>query len=516
LGDQAGRPPITAAQGGRPTTVLQVALSLLGISLLGSWLFLAVVHVDDRYNVGWVEGSRMALAKSAGSGDLFPPLYDGHRYGGTRFMPVPILLHAGVAHFTDEYLISGKILAYVSTGLLLGLSFVVLRRMGLRAPAAAALTGGILATRPGLLAATTVQGDSLSVLFQLGAVALIGSSKERRSTLLAAGLCTLAIASKLSAVWAPLAIFLWLLIRDRRRALPFLGALVLLLVATFALLQIVTDGRLLTNLAELTFAGVGGISDILRSPLRLLELVIDGAPVLLILAPFALFGEPLIAGRSGLSIFYIGLLTAILSLLVILSDRGTPHNHLLDVTVLTFIVVGRVWSLSARGEPSRAPLPSLVAVAVLFGVGASAVVVVRPDLQAAVGSVFEEQDPSTDDHAELAGEVGPHDALLAEDPYVPISLGRTPVVLDAWVLLRLTRSHPEWVADLAERIQDHAFDKIVLVYPITFEAWYRELHFGPLVSEAIRENYRLAGRLAGYYVYVPGEPDDEPGASGSP
>jgi len=515
LGDQAGRPPVTRAQGGRATTLLQVALSALGISLLVSWLILAVVHVDDRYNVGWVEGSRMALARSAGSGDLFPPLYDGHRYGGTRFMPVPIVLHAGVAHFTDEYLTSGKILAYVSTGLLLGLTFLVLKRMGLHSPAAAALTGGILATLPGLLAATTVQGDSLSVLFQLGAVALIGGSKERRSTLLAAGLCTLAIASKLSAVWAPPAIVLWLLIRDRRRVLPFLGALALLLVATFALLQIVTDGRLLANLAELTFAGVGGVSDALRSPLRLLQLVVDGAPVLLVLAPFALVGEPLIAGRSGLSIFYVALLTAILSLLVILSDRGTLHNHLLDITVLTFIVVGRVWSLSARGEPSRV-LPSLVAVAVLWGVGASAVVVVRPDLQAAAGSVFQGQDPSTDDRAELAGEVGRHETLLAEDPYVPTSLGRTPVVLDAWVLLRLTRSHPGWVADLAGRIQDHAFDKIVLVYPITFEAWYRELHFGQVVSEAIRENYRFAGRRAGYYVYVPGEPDDEPGAPGSP
>ena len=118
--------------------------------------------------------------------------------------------------------------------------------------------------------------------------------------------------------------------------------------------------------------------------------------------------------------------------------------------------------------------------------------------------MFQGRDPSTDDHAALAGEIASHETLLAEDPYVPISLDRTPVVLDAWVLLRLSRSHPDWVADLAGRIQDQAFDKIVLVYPITFEAWYRELHFGQVISDAIRENYRFAGRLAGYYEYVPG------------
>jgi hypothetical protein len=105
--------------------------------------------------------------------------------------------------------------------------------------------------------------------------------------------------------------------------------------------------------------------------------------------------------------------------------------------------------------------------------------------------------------------------VLAEDPYVPVSLGRTPVVLDAWVLSRLAGSHPDWVADLALRIQSRAFDKIVLVYPITFEAWYREVHFGQVVSDAIRESYRFTGRRAGYYIYVPGDPGGGPAASGS-
>jgi hypothetical protein len=462
-----------------------------------SWLFLAVVHVDDRYNVGWVEGSKMALARSAETGVLYPPLYDGHRYGGTRFMPIPILLHAAVAKLTNEYVTSGKVVAYASTGLLLGLTFLILRGMRVPLFGAAALTAGVLATRPGLLAGTTIEGDALSVLLQLAAVAWVVATDKRPATVGAAALCTLAIGTKLSAVWAPPAISVWFLMHDRRRLLLYLGALVPLVLGMLSLFQVLSDGRLLANLAEVSFAGVGGASDVLRSPLRLIELAIDSAPVLLVVAPFALLAEPLVAGRSALSIYYLALLAAILVLLVVLSDRGATENHLLDITVLSFIVVGRAWSVAARHEAARLLVP-IVAFAVLWGVGVSALVEVRPEVQRAVGAVIHGSS-----QPELGRVVGPRDRLLAEDPSVPVSLGRTPVVLDPWMLLRLGRSHPDWVADLAARIEHGSFDKVLLVYPLSFQAWYREVHFGEVVSDAIRESYRLAGHREGYYVYVP-------------
>src|SRR2546423_1627727 len=97
---------------------LGVGLAAAGVLILSGWAFLAVVHADDRYHVGWVEGTHTALARFAAGGDLFPALYDGHVYGGTRFMPGPIVLHAGLALLTGEYLVSGKLIAYLSTVLL--------------------------------------------------------------------------------------------------------------------------------------------------------------------------------------------------------------------------------------------------------------------------------------------------------------------------------------------------------------------------------------------------------------
>src|SRR5215203_3004100 len=229
---------------------LTAGLIIAALLTFLAWGLLALVHVDDRYHVGWVEGSRIALTRSAVSGVLYPPLYDGDTYGGTRFMPVPILLHAGLARMAGEYLVAEKLLAYLSSTLLLAAMFLLLRHAGCPLAPALALPAGVLVTLPGLPAATTVQGDALSVVFQLAAVALIQRSTRSAATLGAAGLCTLAIVTKLSAVWAPLAIGTWLLLRNRRQLVVFTAALLLLLAATTALFQIVSDGRMLTFWAE--------------------------------------------------------------------------------------------------------------------------------------------------------------------------------------------------------------------------------------------------------------------------
>ena len=123
-------------------------------------------------------------------------------------------------------------------------------------------------------------------------------------------------------------------------------------------------------------------------------------------------------------------------------------------------------------------------------------------------------DAFEDFHVEMEEVIHADEVVLSEDPYVPVSLGRTPLVLDAWALLRLGREHPEWTEDLARRIESREFDKIVLVYPITFRAWYSELHFGDTIASAIRRSYELDREADGYHVYIPGQPSIDQGQVG--
>jgi hypothetical protein len=67
----------------------------VGAVTIAGWLFLALSHLRDRYGVLHVQGAWMNLAKYANERVLYPRLFDGQHYGGTRWMPLPILLNAG-------------------------------------------------------------------------------------------------------------------------------------------------------------------------------------------------------------------------------------------------------------------------------------------------------------------------------------------------------------------------------------------------------------------------------------
>lgn len=480
-------------------SILKAAVWLVALAVIVSYVLIAAAHVNDTFQVGWVQGTRMTLAKYLNAGDLFPPLYDGQSYGGTRFMPLPIVAHALAARVTGEYLISGKVVSYLSTAALLLLTYQLLRKMRCGARMSLALAAAVLATVPGLFAALSIQGDALPVICQLGAIGLMAHRPGRSSSLWAAGLSVLAVLSKLSAVWAPLAILVWLFLRDRRELIWFLGSLLLLLGASLGALQLLSGGNAWTNFYELTFAGVSNAGAILRSPIRLVGMLSDSGPALVALGPFALLGA-LVSSRRHLGLYYLALLFATLTLLIILFDAGATQNHVLDVMVLTVLGVG---GLVSEGQPNRTWKPMVsaaVALALVWSSGIFLTVDLRPDVLGAVRAL-RGNGPA---RSPLTGEISPSDRVLSENPYIPLSLGQfPPVVLDAWALLRLERRHPDWVNDLAQRIERHEFDVIILENSLDFRGWYSTIHFGSTIASAMRQNYRFEKQVGRYFVYVP-------------
>lgn len=479
--------------------ILKATLWFVVLGLIASYLLVAAAHVNDSFQVGWVQGTRIVLAKYANAGDLFPPLYDGHSYGGTRFMPLPILVHALAARMSGEYLISGKLVSYLSMAGVLFLTYRMLRKMGCSARMSLALTAAVLATVPGLFAALTIQGDALPVICQLGAISLVAHRPGRSSSLWAAGLSVLGVLSKLSAIWAPLAILVWLFVRDRRGLAWFVGSFLLLLSVSLGALQLLSHGNAWTNLYELTFAGVSNAGAILRSPIRLIGMFSDAGPALVALGPFALLGA-IASSRRKQGLYYLALLFAVLTLLIILFDAGATQNHVLDVMVLTVLGVGALLAEDHSRNAWKAMVSSAVALALVWSSGIFLIVDLRPDVLGAVRALR----GNAPARNPLGGEISPSDRVLSENPYIPVSLGQfPPVVLDAWALLRLERRHPAWVEDLARRIEQHEFNEIILVYSLDFRGWYSTIHFGSIVASAIGENYRLQKQVGTYFVYVP-------------
>jgi hypothetical protein len=150
---------------------------------------------------------------------------------------------------------------------------------------------------------------------------------------------------------------------------------------------------------------------------------------------------------------------------------------------------------------ARAAQVAAMGLLVVWVAGGALVTNLGPDVLAAAAAVRARGGPAV---PPLAGWARRDTSLLSEDPFVPVALGQTPVVLDPFMLLRLEQRDPEAVADLAKRIDAREFDLVVLIVRLDDdEDWWRNYHFGETVIEAIRRSYVPAGEADGYYLYKP-------------
>jgi hypothetical protein len=473
-----------------------------GITLLSSCV-VAFAHLRDRQQIDHVAGAWIGLAKYLTSGLLYPELYDGTAYGGTRFMPLYFSLHSLMSRVFDDYVVAGKALSFVVVIGLIGLAYAVLRRLGVPASFSLLLASLILLTGPGIDAATGIRADALAALLGLGALSLIERDPSRMA-IPAAALAALALFTKLSALWAPAAIVIWLVIRGRRHVGTFVTAYVGSVLLLGITVQLISDGRFLDNIGTLAFGGVEGAFAAEHATLYTLALALTEAPAMWALAPFVLTSWIVAVRVREVTIYHIAWAASVLILIVVMTDRGTGPNQLLEPIVLSIVLIGASWNPARREGSSFAVL---LAVAMLWSAGT----VFALHLRARVGEVVlpiargnDYPRPTLDTLNARLGEARP---ILSEDASIPVARDELPTVLDPWTFRYLADDHPDWADRLAARIRDAEFPYIVLLYRFETKdpdstGWYGA-HFGSTVMSAIDDRYTYLGSFDGYHVYGP-------------
>jgi hypothetical protein len=316
-----------------------------------------------------------------------------------------------------------------------------------------------------------------------------------------------AVASKLTGVWAFCAITTWLVVeREKRSAAIFAAACAGTAAVTLGAVQLLTRGGLSEHLLAFSLAGIHGASSLLRGPNQVLYNLLDHAFGAVVLFPLAVVGA-LLSRRSHLSVIHIALGYALLLLMVVYADVGTGPNQLLDVVVLTALAAGYLAGRVASDTDARtAPIIVLaVAVSVIWAVGLDLDRTVGFDLRRASPGLTNRA-PTTRSAVVIAGIVKAGDEVLAEDPAIYVALHRRPVVMDPFMVMRLERIHPQWIDPLIDRIAERRFDLVVLVVPLenrSLDYWWTDFHFGPRVAAALRNAYRADGTIGRYFLYRP-------------
>jgi hypothetical protein len=481
-------------------------LAVIGLAILAvvAWLVLAVAHLDDRYNVNAVSGTLLALADRAREGVLYPPLFDGQSYGGTRTMPLPILLYAAAISLGGDFLAPAKIVDLLASAALVVLLVGVLRHLGATTAMRLGLASTVVTSQVFLLVAAGIRPEALPTALQLGAVSLVAVSPRRSATVLAAVLCAVAIFTKVSAVWAPAAIVLWLLVHDRGRLVLFGGALVVVATALIGAFSVASDGRMLTNLLGLGGAGLSVIG-VLKAPLKGIELLAQYAQATFVLLPALLLGGLLLTRDARPTIFQVGLVAATAVLLVAMADVGSDYNHLLDVVVLVPIVAFELLRAAARRVADPRLVWAALTAAILVGSTAALAMNAGASLAATLGLPGSSQTAGNDPHP-LEDELRAATSVLAEDPYVNLARGERPVVVDPFMFIRIARRDPGLVEPFLDRVRGQGFDAVVLSRDLgqpDAEAWFSEFSFGQPFYEAMRDRYQLCAAVDGAFLYVP-------------
>jgi hypothetical protein len=486
---------------GRLPACLKVVLLLATVLVLLSGMAILLAHLGDTYQISHVSGVWIGLAEYLNHGILYPALYEDGRFGGTRYMPLYFTLHAGLARLTGEYLLSGKLLSLLLTLACGGLVLVTLRRFHCAWTIALALTTLALFSSSGYLAATTIYGDLLPVVCQLAALLVVQRSRSPAAAMLAGLLCALAVLSKLTAGWAALAILAATFRRDRKFLALFLTAWLVSLSAAFVGVYVLSAGRLVSYFLVISDPGFPG--RLANAPIRLLRAATSTCPVLLILMPLALLELGLAVGQRRLNVYHTSFFFCVLILVVVFTDRGVDANHLVDLAVLMSILTGLLWAAQTEAPTEQVGLRAVLVLAMLWALAA---VEVRT-LGYPIRDLFRGRNTAPYPNKPLADVIDDQAVILTEHPLVDVSRGRLPVVLDPYALVYIEKKHPEWVAELAGRIQRKEFAYIVLQFrldldPNVFDGWYK-IEFGPTVAGAIREHYRFLVERDGFCVLVP-------------
>lgn len=393
----------------------------------------------------------VALAWDAAHGELYRPVISAAGYGGTRYMPLLFLAHAGLMRAGFDPIWSGVALMHVSVAIAAAVLFFALRALDvdrrLALPLAVLVWGTILFQQ----SATDLIPDYLAAALVLAAIAVAIRSHRTTDTVAAGALIVMAALTKITAIAfaVPIVIGLWTERRDG--VLPFCLTTIVGFCIGVVAIEVVSGGNFhrsffATAVAGTTWADViGAVPQLVR---ELIEKPFDiGVPF--VVACWCAYRRDTVWAAGYL-------VTAAVVVVVIFATPGTVSNHLVDAHLASLLTIGVALQ--------RATLAPRVATAVF---AANAVVLVAitipvPGLPSVIENIHATGSRSRDIVRIIRQDVPSPGPWLCFDPLVPILSGERPWLLDFNNLEIAYAAHTPLGRDVAQRVGQEFFSAVVV------------------------------------------------------
>ncbi len=423
-----------------------------------------------------------ALAWDAAHGELYRPVLAPTGYGGTRYMPLLFLVHAGLLRLHVDPVLGAVVLMQTSVIAAAAAAYAAMRAADVPRRLALPFACATCATIAYQEHATEIRADYLGAAFALMAVACaLRSARDARSTTLlaAVGFSVLAVLTKASeiAVIAPIAALLHVG-RRRRAAWSFAVAAAVFLGAAIAVIQVVSAGHFTENLGVTLTAGMS-VADLWRRGIPIFADYLVTDPFIAVPFAFTAWSAVASARRGEWLLPHAYWLTVTVVTIVILASRGTATNHMVEVHLAS--VLCTAVGLARLELPPRAVAAAYLALAVFIAAW-SLREPRQPNRRATVVAL----------RAEYGG---PRERYLSLDPIIPLLSGERPVVLDAFYLDLLVEGDTAVGRDLGERVARREFDAIF----VRDADWPRDLP----VLRLFRSAYEARETRRPFVVLVP-------------
>jgi hypothetical protein len=450
-------------------------------------------------SLNFVSGSWMALGVDLRLGVFYRPLLSEAGFGGTRYFPLWIILHAGLQKIGLSPLLAGHLISLASAVTWIIGAVRLMRGLALPRGLARALSLLSLCTGAGAIALSTVRGDLLPAALNLWgivyALRALRPERDAAAVTIGAGFFTLAILAKVSAVYGVLAMAVCLAVNGLpRRAVALAGGttiatLILLLAANAA-----SDGRMLESMRA---SATGGARpwDYLHAPLTFLNILVRQDPMSIVITTMFFAGLTAIPRNAWSEPATMVPLASLAVLVALFSSPGIASNHLLDFLGFALIFVGYQITRGRIQVSLGAPALSIAA--------AMSIVLFFYDIREG-RFPFENQQVAQVRVFLRQVNIGKR-PVFSWNPLFPALEGDRPFLIDPFMFRLLRRDDPRFSSVLHARLTEQSFGAVVLQTDPANEAGLAMLAdiFGPDFMPTLMANYELVGNFPPYFVYRP-------------